>query len=348
MNKYMILFQLFCLAGVFIFSSKREIFTKKSFWTGVILAFIIILPNIVWQITHNLPVVTHMDALKNSQLVHVNRFAFLTDQLFMLFASVFLVVPGIFFLLFSKKLKALRLLVISCILVVIILLILRGKSYYTAGIYPFLIAAGAVFWENFLHSRAPRVILASLLILITIPILPAGIPISGAKSLAEGFAMVHKKTGYNDILRDEKGNYHALPQDYADMLGWDELAAITAKAYRQVPDKKSCLIYCENYGQAGAITILGKKYGLPDPVCFSESFFYWAPRKLPVEIRSFIYINDELGEDVHRLFPGIRLIGKISNPLAREYGTSVYLGTNPVAPFNPFWEQRVSEIRSPF
>jgi hypothetical protein len=348
MNKYMILFQFFCLIFVFIFSSKRKIFTRKSFWIGMILAFIIISPNLIWQITHNLPVVTHMDALKNTQLVHVDRITFLTDQLFLLFADLFLVIPGLFFLLFSKKMKAWRLLVITCILVVIILLILRGKNYYTAGIYPFLVSAGAVFWENVLHSRTPRLILASLLVLVTIPILPAGIPIYGAKKMASGFAMVQKKTGFGAFLRDEDGKYHALPQDYADMLGWDELAAIAAKAYRQVPDKTSCLIYCENYGEAGAITVLGKKYELPDPVCFSESFYYWAPRKLPVEIHSVVYINEDLGEDIHHLFPDIRLIGSISDPLAREYGTSVYLATRPVTSFNAFWEKRVQEIRSPF
>jgi hypothetical protein len=348
MNKYMVLLQLFCLILVFVLSSKREIFGRKAFWMSAALAFLIFLPNLVWQVAHHFPVITHMEALKSSQLVHVDRIAFLTDQVLLLFAALFLVIPSFFFLLFAKKMKPWRRLVIACFLVVVILLVLRGKSYYTAGIYPFLVAAGAVFWEQALHSRLPRVILASLLILVTLPVLPAGIPVSGATSMARGFSMVQKKTGYDAFLRDEDGKYHALPQDYADMLGWDELASIAANAYRQVEDKNSCLLYCENYGQAGAIMILGKKYGLPDPVCFSESFYYWAPRKLPVEIRSLIYINDELGEDVRRLFPDIRLIGKISNPLAREYGTSVYLGTKPVTSFNAFWEKRVQEVSSPF
>ena len=150
------------------------------------------------------------------------------------------------------------------------------------------------------------------------------------------------------FLRDEKGVYRALPQDYADMLGWDELTVIAAKAYRRVPDRASCFFYCENYGQAGAITVLGKKAGLPEPVCFSESFFYWAPRVLPVNITSIIYINDTLGEDIRHLFRDIKIVGKISNPLAREYGTTVYLGTNPTNSFNAFYRKRIKEITNPF
>ena len=100
-----------------------------------------------------------------------------------------------------------------------------------------------------------------------------GIPIYKAEKLAEYFARVKDKYGFDMVLRWETGKIHSLPQDYADMLGWDELAAITAKAYEQVPDKKATLIYAENYGQAGAIMVIGKKYNLPEPVCFSESFF---------------------------------------------------------------------------
>ena len=80
------------------------------------------------------------------------------------------------------------------------------------------------------------------------------------------------------------------------MLGWEELTSITNKAYMMIGDKKASFIYCENYGQAGAITIIGKKYGLPEAVCFNESFRYWIPLKFDPDITSFIYVNDKLGK----------------------------------------------------
>ena len=76
-------------------------------------------------------------------------------------------------------------------------------------------------------------------------------------------------------------------------------------------DKNAAFIYCENYGQAGAITIIGKKYGLPEAVSFNESFLYWFPEKFDPDITSFIYINDELGDDVQQLFGKITKVGSI-------------------------------------
>jgi hypothetical protein len=348
MNKYLVLLQLFCIGIVFIFSSYRKLFFQRSFLVAIAMILIIISPNVIWQILYHFPVVTHMEALKSSQLVHVDRVAFMTDQLFQMFTSALLIIPGLFYCLFNKKMSAYRLLAIACIMVVFMLEILRGKSYYSAGIYPFLIAAGAVFWERAFLSKVPGIILISIMLLLTYMVLPAMIPVQKAKALADGFAWEQKKVGIGAFLRDEKGIYHPLPQDYADMLGWEDLARIAGTAYAQVPDKTSCMLYCENYGHAGAITVLGKKYGLPDPVCFSESFYYWFPRDLPVEIQSIIYINHTLGEDVSHLFPEIRLIGSINDTLAREYGTSVWLGTKPLTRFNAFWKQRMRQVNSPF
>jgi hypothetical protein len=55
------------------------------------------------------------------------------------------------------------------------------------------------------------------------------------------------------LLRWEDGKDHLLPQDFADMLGWKELALKVDSAYLKLPNKDNTLILCDNYGQAGAI-----------------------------------------------------------------------------------------------
>lgn len=70
---------------------------------------------------------------------------------------------------------------------------------------------------------------------------------------------------------------------------------------------------------------------------------YWLPPKLEYEITEFIYINDELGEDVEELFSDIIEVGRISNPYAREFGTTVYLCRNPVRSFNAFYYEILVE-----
>ena len=98
--------------------------------------------------------------------------------------------------------------------------------------------------------------------------------------------------------RFEDGSIHSLPQDYADMLGWEEMTSLADKAYNMIGDKESAFIYGENYGEAGAITVIGKKYGLPEAVSFNESFQYWIPVQFNPDIKSVIYINDEPGDDI--------------------------------------------------
>jgi hypothetical protein len=112
-----------------------------------------------------------------------------------------------------------------------------------------------------------------------------------------------------------------------------------------VGDKKACFIYCENYGQAGAITVIGKKYDLPEAVSFNESFKYWYPKLFNPDITSLIYINNKPGEDIKLLFRKITKTGSITNINAREYGTAVYLCENPVDSFNKFWTERISTVR---
>ncbi|MEI6884377.1 MAG: glycosyltransferase family 39 protein [Bacteroidota bacterium] len=348
LNKYLIAVELLAVIIAFALSGYRNIFTRKYFWIAILLALIIFLPNLIWQLKNNLPVLIHMRALNDIQLVHVNRFAFFSDQIFIATMAALLAIPGILYFSISGKVKEYRPLMLASLLSFLIIALLRGKSYYTIGLFPFWIAAGGVFWETRLKGIAFRILLPASLVLLTIPILPMGIPVYNAPKLADYFKGAKQATGFDQELRWETGKIHSLPQDYADMLGWDELAGITSNAYAMVSDKKACMIYADNYGQAGAVMVLGKKYNLPEPVCFSESFFYWLPRNPQTEIKTLIYINDELSQDVHDLFADCQLIGRIENKYAREYGTGVWLCTNPHSGFNELWKQRILQVTNPF
>jgi hypothetical protein len=225
-------------------------------------------------------------------------------------------------------------------------MLMHGKSYYTQGIFPFLIAAGAVSFGNLLKRGWSKALILIVMLAITLPIVPIGIPVYKTEKLVEYFKYIGTNYGMEFVCRFEDNSIHSLPQDYADMLGWEELTAVTDKAWQMIPDRKAAFIYGENYGQAGAITVIGKKYGLPEAVCFNESFRYWFPERFDPDITSMVYINDELGEDVRREFREITKIGSITNPDAREYGTSVYLCRDPLESFNVFWAGRIMKLES--
>ncbi|WP_373512647.1 ArnT family glycosyltransferase [Persicitalea sp.] len=344
LNKYLVALWAVSVLLAFLLTKERQVFARKPLYLAFLVSLLVFLPNIIWQILHDFPVLEHMAALNDSQLVHVSRAGFLADQLLMGYAVLALLGPGLYFLLRSPKYRSVGLAVIFTIG---LLFLLRGKSYYTAGVFPVLLAAGAVFWENVLKKPFGKVLLPALMILSILPLLPLGLPIYDAEGMIGYFDRLDKNYGIDEGRRFEDGTIHSLPQDYADMLGWDELTRIVQRAYQQTGNKENVLIYCENYGHAGAVTIIGKKYGLPEPMCFSESFLYWAPDLLDHEIQEFIYVNDELGEDLQRGFADIKEIGRIQNVHAREYGTRVYLCRKPRGDLMAFLKGRIAE-ETPF
>lgn len=344
LNKYLIGILVFSFLIVLPFTKYRSLFTRKYFWFGMLAGLLVFLPNLLWQIINGLPVIHHMTELKQTQLVNVNQGAFLVEQLVMPGAASILTVAGLVFLLLGRKAGSYRFLAFVAIAVIVSLMLLHGKSYYTQGIFPFLMSAGAVAWELILKKLWARIVLICFLIISTLPVLPIGIPVYKTNGLIKYFRVLTDSYGMGFVCRFEDKSIHSLPQDYADMLGWEELASVTDKVWKIIPDKKAAFIYCENYGQAGAITVIGKKYGLPEAVSFNESFRYWAPKKFDPDITSVIYINDVPGEDVRQVFRNVVKVGAITNPDAREYGTSVYLCSDPAGSFNRFWELRLEEM----
>ena len=345
LNKYLVILLFAGLLIIIPFTSYRFIFRNRIFWYGVILGFIVFSPNFFWQVSKGFPVFNHMSELYETQLVHMDVSLFLSEQIIMPFAGTVFTVAGLVNLLFSKHAEKFRFLGFLSLFIIIGLMVLKGKSYYTLGIFPVLIAAGAVSYDRWIKNRLLRILIPLALIVVTIPVIPIGIPVFKSDRLIAYFDKLDRKYGIDLGRRFEDGSVHSLPQDYADMLGWNELTAIVADTYNGIKDKRSCFIYCENYGQAGAITIIGKKYGLPEAVSFHESFKYWYPKSFDPDIISLIYINnDQPGEDVMTLFNKVTKRGSITNPDAREYGTSVYLFEEPVASFNSFWIKRTESL----
>jgi hypothetical protein len=344
LNKYLIGVLFFSFIIIIPFTQYRTLLRNRKFWYGILAGILVFSPNLIWQIVNGLPVFHHLSELKRTQLVNVDQSAFLIEQLVAPGAASILTVAGLIFLLINKKVRKFRFLGFVVLSVIITLMLLHGKSYYAQGIFPFLIATGAVSWGNLLKKTWLKIFLPLLLIILTLPIIPIGVPVYKTQGLIKYFKNIGTNYGMDFVCRFEDRSIHSLPQDYADMLGWEELTRITNDAWQLIPDKKAAFIYCENYGQAGAITVIGRKYGLPEAVCFSESFRYWIPMKFNPDVTSFVYINDEMGEDVRMLFKKITKVGSISNPDAREFGTAVYLCEDPIGSFNKFWELRIEDL----
>jgi hypothetical protein len=348
LNKYSMVFLAWGFFMAIICTEKRKLILSKYFAYHFLIAFIIILPNLIWQYDHNWPVIFHMQNLQRTQLVNVQMTDFLLAQPLMILPATPVWICGLIYLLVNRETKSLRTLAFTFAFVLLTLMLLHGKAYYTLGIYFVLIAAGGVFLEKITAARhiLIRPALLILMILVVLPGLPFSLPVYSLDKMVP-YGKGAKQFGLEQFLYWEDGQPHSLPQDYADMTGWTELAGLTISIYQNLDttEKKECVIYGENYGQAGAVKYFGKKSGLPEPISFSDNFLFWAPDTLTARI--VIYINDDTS-GVSAYFGQVQEMGRITNPYARESGLPVYLCRYPRADFERFYRGNVRKLKSTF
>ncbi|GEO05861.1 hypothetical protein AAE02nite_35250 [Adhaeribacter aerolatus] len=322
LNKYTVGFFIIGALMSFLFTRHRVLFWKKVFYQVLLLTAVLVLPNIFWQLQHNLPFFTHMRELQQKQLQHVALSDFLLDQVIMCIGALLVWPLGLAMVFFNRRAKPYLAVGIIFLVVMGLLIGLQGKSYYTLGLYPVLIAVGSLGWEKLTQKGWRywlRPILLAFPLLFLFPVFPLVFPVLPPATMAT-YAAKFKDLG---VLRWEDGQHHQLPQDYADMLGWEELTTIVAKAYHQIPadQRQATLILCDNYGQAGAINYYGKKYQLPPAHTENGSYLLWLPQ--PLTFTNVILVGDIPDSEHQKLFKSVKKIGEITEPYAREKGTGV-------------------------
>ncbi len=71
----------------------------------------------------------------------------------------------------------------------------------------------------------------------------------------------------------------ALPQYFADMFGWLEMAAAVSAVYRDLPpdERAKAVFFALNYGEAAALDIYGPALGGPPAISAHNSYYLWGP-----------------------------------------------------------------------
>ncbi len=346
LSKYTTAFYLVSLLAGIALTPQRRWFANKHFYFALLLGFLIFLPNLLWQIDHDLPVVFHMKILREYQLQYIKPATFLWEQLIDNLLVVFIWVAGLWSVGFSHREKEYRFMGWAFLTVLLLLLAGHGKGYYALGAYPVLFAFGACRLERFVFrgsgvrrsqlpagpiaastrpAMAPRRIWGLALALIPICLgiwaLPIALPVLPPARLAAFYKWHH--TERLGVLKWEDGKNHSLPQDFADMLGWKEITEKAARAYATLDsnEKKNTLVFCDNYGEAGALNYYGKQYGLPEAYSDNASFLYWMPDTRHID--NLLLVTDDRHEMEHpfiKEFASVVLADSVTNPYARERG----------------------------
>ena len=188
-----------------------------------------------------------------------------------------------------------------------------------------MIAFGAVYLEFVLRSGWKiflQPVSVLVIILLFIPCVKVAFPIYTPAEIAE------KSNNYKSLglLRWEDGKDHPLPQDFADMLGWHELAGKVDSVYDTITDKSHTLVFCDNYGEAGAINYYSKNKSI-GAVSLNADYMNWFP-PVNMEIKNVLFVKEKKNSDRTKerpLFDTILNFGEIENIYAREQGTRIYL-----------------------
>lgn len=266
MNKYTILIWAFGLFIGMLFYKKGNIFKNKWLFISSLISLLIFLPNIIWQIQNEFPLLKHLQALNENQLNKINPLDFGLEQLnfpFTLIISLF----GLIALITDKYLRKSRAIGIATIVIFSTMWLLNSKAYYVFAVYPVLFAAGAVKIESLLYKKPVWIyVIATVTLVPSIYFIPELTPILS----------IEKYVQYSHL--ETKNGRIELTGDYADMFGWEEqVKQVEDSVYQSLTpkEKSNCVLWAENYGEAGALKILGKKYSLPNPISRHGSFWTW-------------------------------------------------------------------------
>lgn len=336
LTKFSIAFFIAALFGAMLLTKHRWWLFTPWPWTGLVIALAVGSPSIVGQVRLGYPVAASMHELKSSQLTHVAYADFLLGQVMMIGPAILLAIAGAWSLLAGRA-RAFRVAGWASVLAIGLLMVLHGKPYYAGPVYPTLIGAGAAavgalrvrFVAPALRWGAVAAMLAAGLFL-----LPLGVPILPPVRMAA----YTRATGLDLANRNNRGEMERLPQDYADMLPWEDQVRQIARVYHALPPEKRAraVIFPGNYGEAGAVDFYGPKYGLPPAVSDAGTYYFFGPGRLPGAVLITIGKPDE---DLRPFFSTVTRYGWLDNPwwVSEERDNTIYVAEGPTTTLQALW-----------
>jgi hypothetical protein len=314
-----------------LLTEQRRVFLNKWIWLGGLAAFVIFLPNLLWNIHYHWPFLELMRNIKaeGRDVVLPAGQYFFQQTLLVHPLTAPIWITGLLSFFFSSRLKPYRFLGWSYVVCYGVFFALHGKNYYLAPIYPMLLAAGAVTIESAIthletaHPRASWLKPAIVVILLAsgAHLTPVVVPILSP----DGFIAYMKYLPFKLPVMEHAHARAALPQWYSDQFGWEEIVAETAQAWNRVPaeERKDCGIFAQDYGQAGAIDFLGPRYGLPPALSGHQTWFLWGPRGYS---GNCMIVLDDNKEVLEKLWQHVEYVGtSADNPYALEKQIDVFI-----------------------
>lgn len=327
MTKYTIVFFIAGILAGLLLALARRYFLSGWFWAGVALAILIFLPNLLWQIHHGFISYHFLQHIHKRDVGEGRAQGFLRDQFWICvnLAAAPIWLWGLVSFLRDRRFRPLA----WMYLVPLALFALgKGRGYYMAAAYPMLIAMGAASGQRWIASL--RVLWRRVIEGVLFAAIAAAGAYMGAiiLPLSSGGGLMNFALSQNGDLREE--------------FGWNELDQTVAGIRNSLPpdQRQSVGVIVGNYGEAGAIEILGPRYGLSAPISMTNSAWL---RGYPVPPPSVLIVVGFSTEDADNAFTSCRLAGHNGNALGirneeSQYHPDIFVCGGPRLPWPRFWK----------
>ena len=314
--KYSALMAAASLAAGLVLTRPRVLLSRPA-WLGALLAGAIVLPNAAWQYAHGWPMLELLQNGQHGKNVVLGPAQFLAQQV--LLNNPLLSLIWLAGLVGCARDAAWRWLAMSFAVLMAMMIVLHGKAYYPAPIYPALFAAGGVAIERWIagrHAWRPIALAAAVVTgLLTAPVvLPV---LSEPAMLAYDAALM--RAGFS-VPETEHHRHAALGQDYADMHGWRAMADTVHAALAALPSEQRARtwVFASNYGEAGAIDVLAPN--AHPTLSGHNQYWLWGPQAF--DGASVLDVNGDLEAD-RLLFRDVRVVATFSAPYVMPYEDDV-------------------------
>jgi hypothetical protein len=327
-TKYTMGFYVAGILGGMLLTRARRFFLSPWFWGGSALALLIFLPNIVWQVRHGFISLHFLQHIHARDIGEGRANGFVRAQ-FLICANLFAAPLWIAGLLAFLRDSKYRLLGWMYLIPLALFLMGKGRGYYLAAAYPMLMAMGAVVGERWVESlprfwrRTVEAIFFTGLALVGLYVFALVLP------LASGGRLMAFALGKNGDLREE--------------IGWDQLVRAVAGVRDSLPPEQSASVgvLVGNYGEQGAIEVLGRPYHLPTPISGTNSAWL---RGYPTPPPSTLIVVGLSRRYADRMLTSCRLAGHNGNSLGVHNEESVdhpdiFVCGPPRQPWPEFWKQ---------
>lgn len=330
-TKYAITFYIAGILAGMVFSPARRFLKSGWFWAGIALALLIFVPNLIWLTRHDFISYRFLQHIHARDVREGRAEGFLRQQFWLCanLATVPLWLAGLWGYIRERRY---RMLAWMYLVPVALFYFGKGRGYYTAGVYPMLFAMGTVIVARWLSS------------------LPRWGRLSIKTVYFAAFAAVSAYVCALIVPLQASGPIHDFAfrnnGDLREEIGWDELVRTVAQIRDSLPPEQRANvgITTGNYGEYGAIEILGRAYGLPAPIGTTNS--EWL-RGYPTPQPTTIIVLGLRAEQANKIFTSCRLAGHNGNSQGVRNEESVdhhdiFVCGPPRVPWDQLWKEHLN------